>query len=216
MPSISRTRALAYVAVILIALIIGGKLLLGSTGSTGSSASTAGGDATGLLVADSGAGPEASTASVGAGTPAGEVVVHVAGAVRRPGLYRVRDGARVADAIRRAGGARGRAALDLVNLAAPVVDGQQILVPLRPPRGSALSAADAAASGGSAGAAAPVPLNTATLDDLDGLPGIGPVTAQKILDYRAQHGAFRSIDELDAVSGIGPARMEQLRDLVTL
>src|SRR5919108_507303 len=85
--------------------------------------------------------------------------------------------------------------------------GEQVVVPRR---GSAI----AVAPGGSAEPAGPVHLNTATLDQLDTLPGVGPVTAQKILDYRQQHGAFGSVDELDAVSGIGPARLEQLRDLV--
>jgi competence protein ComEA len=136
------------------------------------------------------------------------LVVDVVGAVRRPGLYRLPPGSRVADALARAGGATGRAQLDLVNLAAPVADGEQIVVPRR-------GAAAAAAGGvGPTGVSAgPVHLNTATLEQLDALPGVGPVTAQKILDYRQQHGAFGSVDELDAIPGIGPARLEQLRDL---
>jgi competence protein ComEA len=138
------------------------------------------------------------------------LVVHVVGAVRRPGLYRLREGSRVADAVARAGGATPRADQSLVNLAAPIADGAQILVPRR-------MAAGAAAAGGGAGdstaAAGPVHLNTATLEQLDALPGIGPTTAQKILDFRAEHGAFTSIDELDAVPGIGPARLEQLREV---
>jgi competence protein ComEA len=138
---------------------------------------------------------------------AAPVFVHVVGAVRRPGLYRLPDGARVDDALRRAGGPTRRAQLELVNLAARIADGEQVVVPRR---GSAV----AVAPGGSAEPAGPVHLNTATLDQLDTLPGVGPVTAQKILDYRQQHGAFGSVDELDAVSGIGPARLEQLRGLV--
>jgi competence protein ComEA len=135
------------------------------------------------------------------------VVVDVVGAVRSPGLYRLRQGARIADAIARAGGATRRAELSLVNLAAPLADGVQIVVPAH---------VSAAGAGGPAATqpAGPVHLNTATLEDLDALPGIGPVTAQKILDFRQQHGAFSSVDELDAISGIGPARLDQLRDLV--
>jgi competence protein ComEA len=96
-----------------------------------------------------------------------------------------------------------------VNLAAPLADGQQIVVPVRVP--SAASRDDGAAPSAPPG---PVHLNTATLADLDALPGVGPVTAQKILDYRQEHGAFSSVDELDAIPGIGPARLEQLRELV--
>jgi competence protein ComEA len=147
-----------------------------------------------------------------AGAPVARAVVHVVGAVRRPGLYRLGQGSRIADAIARAGGATGKADLAQVNLAAPLADGEQVVVPRR----GAAGAPAAGGAGSSAGAAptAPVQLSTATLEQLDSLPGIGPVTAQKILDYREKHGAFRSVDELDAVPGIGPARLEQLRDLV--
>jgi competence protein ComEA len=135
--------------------------------------------------------------------------VHVVGAVRRPGLYRLPQGARVADAVRLAGGVTRSAQLELVNLAAPIADGAQVVVPRR-------GVAAAVGSGGTAGVpSAPVHLNSATLEQLDALPGVGPVTAQKILDHRQQHGAFRSVDELDAIPGIGPARLEQLRELVT-
>jgi competence protein ComEA len=138
------------------------------------------------------------------------LVVHVVGSVRRPGLYRLREGSRIADAVRRAGGATRRADLSLVNLAAPVADGVQVVVPRRAPA----AGTDAAAEAGSAQApSGPVHLNTATLEQLDELPGVGPSTAQKILDFRQEHGAFTSVDELDAVPGIGPARLEQLREL---
>jgi competence protein ComEA len=136
------------------------------------------------------------------------VIVDVAGAVRRPGLYRLPDGSRVADALSRAGGPTRKALLESINLAAPLVDGQQVLVPRRGPGGAPVTGTGTAAT-------APVSLSSATLEQLDSLPGIGPITAQKILDYRSAHGAFRSVDELDAVPGIGPARVEQLRDLVT-
>jgi competence protein ComEA len=143
------------------------------------------------------------------------VVVDVVGAVRRPGLYRLAQGARIADAVSRAGGATRKADLALINLAAPLADGEQVVVPRR---GSAALAAPSGATGSSATpgvpAGGPVHLSTATLEQLDSLPGIGPVTAQKILDYRQKHGAFTSVDELDAVPGIGPARLDQLQDLV--
>jgi competence protein ComEA len=136
-----------------------------------------------------------------------KLVVDVAGAVRRPGLYRLRDGSRVADAIELAGGATPKAFLEALNLAAPLADGQQVLVPRKVPGG-------APAASGAAPAAGPVSLSAATLEQLDTLPGVGPVTAQKILDYRTAHGAFRSVEELDAVPGIGPATIEELRELV--
>jgi competence protein ComEA len=138
------------------------------------------------------------------------VVVDVVGAVRRPGLYRLAHDSRIADALTRAGGATRKADLAQVNLAAPVADGEQIVVPRRGPAG-AVRAPGAAAPGEPS---APVQLSAATLEQLDSLPGVGPVTAQKIVDYREKHGAFQSVDELDAVPGIGPKRLEQLRDLV--
>ena len=137
-----------------------------------------------------------------------KLVVYVVGAVRRAGLVRLAEGARVADALERAGGPSRRADLTLVNLAAPVADGQQIVVPVR-------LAAGAAAGAAPAGSPSKVSLASATLEQLDALPGIGPVTAQKILDWRQTHGPLRSVDDLDAIPGIGPARVEQLRDLVT-
>ena len=146
------------------------------------------------------------------GLPAARVVVDVVGAVRRPGLYRLEQGTRIADAVARAGGATGKADLSMVNLAAPLADGEQVVVPKRGPAGAAAGAG--AAGAGAAATTGPVHLSTATLEQLDSLPGIGPVTAQKILDYRTKHGAFTSVDELDAVPGIGPSRMDQLQDLV--
>jgi competence protein ComEA len=143
--------------------------------------------------------------------PATRLVVHVVGAVRRPGLYRLEQGARIADAVARAGGATRKAELALINLAAPLADGEQIVVPRRGPAAATAPSGVTGASGASTG---PVHLNTATLEQLDSLPGIGPVTAQKILAYRQEHGAFASVDELDAVPGIGPSRLDELRDLV--
>jgi competence protein ComEA len=144
------------------------------------------------------------------GLPSSRVVVDVVGAVRRPGLYRLAQSSRIADALTRAGGATAKADLAQVNLAAPLADGEQVVVPRR----GAAGAAPAAGSASAGNPAAPVQLSTATLEQLDSLPGVGPVTAQKILDYREKHGAFQSVDELDAVPGIGPKRLEQLHDLV--
>ena len=153
------------------------------------------------------AAPPAETTTTAA--PATKVVVDVVGAVRRPGLYTLKQGDRIADAVTRAGGATAKADVALINLAAPLADGQQVIVPRR---GSGVVGATPA--GGTGAAAGPVHLNTATLEQLDSLPGVGPVTAQKILDYRQKHGPFTSVDELDAVSGIGPARLDTLSDLV--
>jgi competence protein ComEA len=134
------------------------------------------------------------------------LVVDVVGAVRRAGLQRLPQGSRIADAITRAGGATRRADLAQVNLAAPLADGEQVVVPAR---GASVGAS--ALPGTTTG---PVHLSTATTEQLDALPGIGPVTAQKIVAYRQQHGAFRSVAELDAIPGIGPARIDQLKGLV--
>jgi competence protein ComEA len=121
---------------------------------------------------------------------------------------RLPKGARVADAVARAGGLTRRAERSGVNLAALVSDGEQVLVP---ERGAAVTAAG---GGGAAGAAGPVSLSSATPEQLDTLPGIGPVTAQKIVSYRQQHGPFTSVDGLDAIPGIGPARISELQGLV--
>jgi competence protein ComEA len=159
--------------------------------------------------AEAGLAPPALPPTETAPGPAAALVVDVVGAVRRPGLYRLEAGARIADAVTRAGGATAKADLAQVNLAAPLADGEQVVVP---GRGSGAPGTAAGAPGASA--SGPVHLSTATLEQLDTLPGIGPVTAQKILDYRQEHGAFTSVDELDAVPGIGPARLDQLKDLV--
>lgn len=137
------------------------------------------------------------------------LVVDVEGAVLRPGLVRLPPGSRVSDALVRAGGLTRKAARAGVNLAAPVSDGEQVVVPV--------AGAPAPGVGGAAGAspAGPVSLSSATAEQLDTLPGIGPVTAQKIVDFRAQHGPFRSVEGLDAIPGIGPARIAELKGLVT-
>jgi competence protein ComEA len=144
------------------------------------------------------------------------LVVHVVGAVRRPGLFRLPEGARVADAVARAGGATRKADLAGLNLAAPLVDGVQVLVPPRQALGPGPPSESAVVPGAAPGGLGRKPsLATATAEELDALPGVGPVTAQQIIDYRTEHGPFRSVDDLDAVPGIGPTRVEQLRELVT-
>ena len=144
---------------------------------------------------------------VGGPDDGGGLVVHVAGAVRRPGVYRLRAGARVGDAVERAGGARRRADLGAVNLAAELQDGRQVLVPLRV-RGGVAAAAGGTAPG------VPLDLNTATVEQLDELDGIGPATAQQIVAYREAHGGFGSVEELDQVPGIGETRLAALREKV--
>jgi competence protein ComEA len=191
MPQISRGRALAYIGLLLAALTLAGRLAFRSEGE---------------------AAPAVQPAPLRAEpAPVRKVLVHVVGAVRSPGLYELDEGSRIDDAITAAGGPKPKAALDLVNLASPVADGQQIVVPVR--------GADGGITGAPTPGSAPaerVHLNTATLEELDTLPGVGPVTAQEILDYRTEHGAFSSVDELDAVPGIGPARLAELRELVDL
>jgi competence protein ComEA len=156
------------------------------------------------------AGPSAPVAAPAASAP----VVDVAGKVRRPGVVTLSPGARVIDAIEAAGGLRPGARAGAVNLARHVVDGEQILV-------GATTAPGAIASGAAPGATAsgPAPgalldLNTATVDQFDQLPGVGPVLARRIVDYRTQHGAFHAIEELQDVTGIGERKYAELKDLV--
>ena len=144
-----------------------------------------------------------------AGAGSSRVTVHVAGAVRRPGVYRLPARSRVVDAVRRAGGSRGRADLSALNLAAKVEDGRQVVVPLRAPPG----AAPVPGTPGTA-PAAPLDLNTATAEQLDELDGIGPGTAGTILEYREEHGGFGSVEELGQVPGIGEKRLAALREKV--
>jgi competence protein ComEA len=152
--------------------------------------------------------PAAATPS----TVAAPILVDVAGWVRAPGVYEFVAGARVIDAIEAAGGARPDAELQALNLAAPLVDGTQILVPRRgqaPPVGS-VPGSSTSATGGL------VNVNTATAAELETLPGIGEVTAQAIIDYRTEHGPFTSVDELLDVTGIGDVTLENIRELVTV
>ena len=190
--NVSRRQALAGAAVLLAVLAVAGRTLAGAGASTPLPAAE--------LV------PETPVASA-------RLVVHVAGAVRRPGLYRLKEGSRVADAVARAGGATAKADTAAVNLAAPLADGIQVVVPSRVAGVAGAAATGQAGAGTAAGVR--VSLSSASLAELDALPGVGPVTAQKILDYRAAHGGFSSVDDLDSIPGIGPARLEQLRELVS-
>jgi competence protein ComEA len=162
--------------------------------------------------------------------PSGVVLVHVAGEVRQPGVYELEAGARAIDAVEAAGGPTPKAFLEALNLAAPVADGQQILVPRRgavappgplTPSGSppAFPITSAAPTTGPLPTGAPgglVNVNTASATELETLPGIGPVLAQTIIDPRTEHGPFTSVDALLDVSGIGPTTLEEIRDLVTI
>jgi len=150
--------------------------------------------------------PAAAAPTPVAASPSGrELWVDVAGAVRRPGLYKVPAGSRLAVAVERAGGVSSHGDETGVNLAAPLHDGQQIIVPRRG------AAAGSAAGAGAGTTTAPISLSQATEAQLESLDGIGPALAGRILEYRQQHGGFRSLDELKEVSGIGDKRFEELR-----
>lgn len=159
-----------------------------------------------LPVAGSSADPSASTTATTSGSV---LVAHAAGAVLQPGVYELPAGARVTDLIDAAGGPTMDADLDRLNLAAAVVDGQRVYVP----RVGEVGAGDAVATDQPTG---PLDLNTATLEQLDALPGVGPATAQAIIAERERRGGFRSVDDLLDVRGIGPAKLEAIRELVAV
>lgn len=170
------------------------------------------------------------SAAVGAGTSTtlAEMVVQASGAVDHPGVYRLAAGARVDDLVRAAGGLATDADVDRVNLAALVADGERVWVPHRgeaePPPvvagagGGGAASGPASSGGGASPSAAPtiVDLNTATAEQLETLPGVGPATAMAILSYRDEHGPFASVDDLLEVRGIGDAKLEQIRALATV
>jgi competence protein ComEA len=151
-------------------------------------------------------------------TTAALLVVHVAGQVARPGIVRLRPGDRVVDAVEAAGGALPEAELAAVNLARPVVDGEQVYVPLPgelPPAPAAGAGTSGAAGGGAgAGTGGVLDLNTADAAMLESLPGVGPVLAERIVAWRTEHGRFTTVDELGEVSGIGEKMLSQIRDRV--
>jgi competence protein ComEA len=164
---------------------------------------------------DTAAAPRAAPIRLGGdGGSGGRVIVHVAGAVARPGVYKLPAGSRADDAVQRAGGATRRAELGGLNLAAKLEDGRQVLVPERPRPGRAVAAS--ASAGAAPADGQPLNLNTATFEQLDTLDGVGPATAQKILDFREQHGGFGSVEDLGQIPGIGEKRLAALREKVTV
>lgn len=214
MPSFTLTRAqaVAAAAAALVVVFVAARLFGGHPAGSSPESQVGGGSAASIPELTTPTGSSPTEEPAGAAVSAGMVVVDVTGAVRRPGVYTLRQGARIAEAISRAGGMTRHADSSLVNLAAPLADGEQVLVPARAGAGAGVGGAAVAAVGSSP--ASPVDLNTATVEQLDALPGIGPVTAQKIVDYRTQHGPFTSVDDLDAIPGIGPARIANLKGLV--
>jgi competence protein ComEA len=188
MPEVSRSQVIVYAAIAVALLLVGARAIRGE-GSTDAS----------FAAADSGGSTGGSFSVDG---QAGDLVVDVTGAVRRPGVYRMPAGSRVDDAVTRAGGATVRAELEAVNLAARLADGQQVVVPERLAAGA--STASTAEDG-------PISLGTATVEQLEEIDGIGPVTAGDIVGFRDEHGGLSSIDQLDQVPGIGPATMLALR-----
>jgi competence protein ComEA len=190
MPELSRSQVAIYAAVAIALLLVGARAIRGENGGGVSFASGSQGSSSNSEFSVSGR--------------AGDVVVDVTGAVRDPGVYRMPAGSRVNDAVRRAGGAAAGAQLEAINLAARLADGQQVVVPLRSAGGGAAIAATAEEG--------PISLGTATVEQLDEIEGIGPVTAGAIVEFRDEHGGLSSIEQLDQVSGIGPATMDALRD----
>jgi competence protein ComEA len=204
--NLSRSQALVYGALAVALLLIGARAIRGEIGGGSAAASPngfslAGSSGTPASGAAPGSGGTPGSVQVGTGGP--DVVVDVAGAVRRPGVYRLPVGARVTDAVERAGGASARAELEAINLAARLSDGQQVLVPERGAAGP-VPGSESAEEG-------PISLGAATVEQLETIDGIGPVTAADIVRFRDQHGGLSSVDQLDQVSGIGPATMEALR-----
>jgi competence protein ComEA len=189
-PELSRSQLVVYGAVAVALLLVGARAIRAEGGGAAAPAAAASAGGSVDFSLGPGGGPD--------------VVVDVAGAVRRPGVYRLPAGARVVDAIARAGGPADGALLEGINRAARLADGQQVMVPERGPEGSVAAMGVAAEDG-------PISLGSATPEELETIDGIGPVTAGKIVEYRDQHGGLSSVDQLDRVSGIGPATMESLR-----
>lgn len=191
MPELSRVQVAVYGAIAVALLLVGARAIRAEGGAERSFAAESGGE----------------SSSSGGFTLSGQdsdLVVDVTGAVAHPGVYRLPAGSRVEDAVKRAGGASAGAELEAINRAARLADGQQVVVPERGPAGIAAVAAGGEEEG-------PVSLGTATVEELDTIDGIGPVTAQDIVEFRDRHGGLASVDQLDQVSGIGPATMESLR-----
>lgn len=202
MGSLSRSQLVVYGAVAVVLLLVGARWI-----RSGDASGTPAGDVT---YADSASSSEGSASGFSVDAQGGtDVVVDVTGAVAKPGVYRMPAGSRVNDAVQRAGGATARASVESINLAARLTDGQQVVVPAKVP--GSPGAAVATAGGVPGEQAGPISLGTASVEQLDTIEGIGPVTAQKILEFRDQHGGISSVDQLDQIDGIGPATMDTLR-----
>jgi competence protein ComEA len=214
MPELSRTQVAVYGAIAVALLFVGARAVRGESDGGSSEYTSSYGDYTTESSGDEAesgadeAGEEETFSVTGAGS---DVVVDVTGAVDRPGVYRLPAGSRVDDAVQRAGGATAKAETDSVNLAARLADGQQVVVPERVAAGVGGTSAAATAAAG-APEDGPISLATATAAELDTIDGIGPVTAEDIIEFRDAHGGLSSIDQLDQISGIGPATMEALRE----
>jgi competence protein ComEA len=190
MPEVSRSQVVVYAAIAVALLLVGARAIRGE-----------GGSGTSFAAADTGGSGGGSFSVSG---QAGDLVVDVTGAVQRPGVYRMPAGSRINDAVTRAGGPTAKAEVEAVNLAARLADGQQVVVPERLAAGAATTASTAEEG--------PISLGTATVDQLEEIDGIGPVTAGDIVKFRDEHGGLASVDQLDQVPGIGPATMSSLRE----
>ena len=212
MSELSRTQVAVYGAIAVAVLFVGARAVRGEGGGESDSAyASSYDDYSSDSGAEDGSGSESESESDLAVEEGGsDVVVDVTGAVEKPGVYRMPAGSRVDDAVKRAGGATGKAALDSINLAARLADGQQVVVPESVPVGAGGSPASAPGAPGTE--EAPISLSTATAAELDTIDGIGPVTAEDIIGFREEHGGLSSVDQLDQISGIGPATMEALRE----
>jgi competence protein ComEA len=206
MPELSRTQVAVYGAIAVALLFVGARAVRAEGGEASDSGYTSSYDD---YTSESGSEDESDFSVEEGGS---DVVVDVTGAVRKPGVYRMPAGSRVDDAVKRAGGATGKASLDSINLAALLADGQQVVVPEEVAAGGG-AAPGAGAPGLVPGAEeGPISLATATAAELDTIDGIGPVTAEDIINFREEHGGLSSVDQLDQISGIGPATMEALRE----
>jgi competence protein ComEA len=218
MPQLSRAQVLVYGAVAVALLLVGARAIRGEGGSSGSYSSASYSGSGSFSSSESGGAGESGSEEGGESSEftvsgqGSDVVVDVTGAVANPGVYRMPAGSRVNDAVQRAGGASGKAELEAVNLAARLADGQQVVIPERIAGGGAAAGAAAAGAASAASEEGPISLGTATVADLDTIDGIGPVTAQDIIDFREAHGGLSSVEQLDQVSGIGPATMSALRE----
>lgn len=232
MTEISRRQFAVYLVAVVLVVLLGGRALRADPGPGIPAPLPPGGFTAQAEPGKPGASGPTGAAGVELSTTTERLLVHVAGAVRRPGVYELAADARIRDALTKAGGGRAGADLDSLNLAAKVTDGQQVLVARRARPGAsgaaagpssgvgvagaspATAAAPGAAGGAAPGAAATVNVNQADATQLEALNGVGPAIAAKIVDWRTQNGPFKSVDDLAQVSGIGPKKLEAMRSQV--